>query len=934
MNSTPPRASELNAGLLEWLDEAVLVFDAALRCVRANPAAEKLFGRRLVGEPASGLLPPGEGPALAERLAEVARGAAAASVEGVCIGGRCYFELSMVAQPNGGVAACLRDVTERRRSRAMAALQQEAHALRLNRATLGELLSLLARAAEAHFADGSCVEFIAAGLAGEPPRHLDPQPRLPPALRQAVEGCTGGAEAPFAEVWSGAVASGVEQVAGSPRWAALRDVAAAHRLHAAWAMPLIAPGKVIGAMAVYYLGDASAPADENRDLLFAEYVCGIASVAIERAHDREQRARTEALLRDEVRINETLNNISAALATELDLSTIVQSVTDGATALTGAQFGAFFYNTTDAHGAMLLLYTLSGSGREIFSRLPVPRPTAIFIHTFGGRGPLRIDDVPVDPRYGLSPPFSGLPPGHPPVRSYLAVPVVSPSGKGVIGGIFLGHGDPAVFSARHESLITGIAAQAAIAIENARLVASLRESADRLALAMSASELGDWRVDMRSGKLGFSDAAARIFGLENAQPMARSAFVERLEAEDRVGFEAALDAALASGSRFEAEYRIRRSDGVRRLALCGIVHRSSDAAVAPGMFGVVQDVTLSRQMEADLRERAEQLAEADRRKDEFLATLAHELRNPLAPLRTSLEILRRGEVASTVREQARSIMARQVAQMARLIDELIDISRISTGRIELRKEATHLETIIDSAIEIARPLIDGGRHRLTVRLPAPTPALLIDRTRAAQVLSNLLNNAAKYTPPGGEIEIDAQVDAGWLSVAIRDSGVGIAPHMLSRIFNMFEQGDRGSAAHAQGGLGVGLTLARRLVELHGGTLEAHSAGPGKGSEFVVRLPVLAGAAVAPPCPTRHAHRRPAGGASWWSTTTSIRPAACRWFSRSKAMPSRWRTTAGPRCKPSSRGNPRWCCSTSGCRDSMATRSPSAFARATRSAASC
>jgi CheY-like chemotaxis protein/two-component sensor histidine kinase len=239
------------------------------------------------------------------------------------------------------------------------------------------------------------------------------------------------------------------------------------------------------------------------------------------------------------------------------------------------------------------------------------------------------------------------------------------------------------------------------------------------------------------------------------------------------------------------------------------------------------------------RKRAEEaLKEADRRKDEFLAMLAHELRNPLAPVRTALEIMRLRGTDDPDHERARDTIERQVQQMTRLVDDLLDVSRITRGKIKLQTEPVDLATVVARAVEISRPLIDARKHQLTVTLP-PHPVLLdADLTRLAQVVANLLNNAAKYTERGGRIGLTVEKDGEEAVVRVRDTGVGIPAEMLSRVFDLFAQVDH-SVDRSQGGLGIGLTLVKNLVEMHGGTVTAHSGGTGRGSEFVVRLPALA-----------------------------------------------------------------------------------------------
>jgi signal transduction histidine kinase/ActR/RegA family two-component response regulator len=250
---------------------------------------------------------------------------------------------------------------------------------------------------------------------------------------------------------------------------------------------------------------------------------------------------------------------------------------------------------------------------------------------------------------------------------------------------------------------------------------------------------------------------------------------------------------------------------------------------------------------AERRSAEQALRVADRRKDEFLATLAHELRNPLAPLMNGLEILRMAGSNPSIADRSREVMERQLRQMVRLVDDLLDVSRITTGKLMVRRSPVQLQQVLRSAVELAEPFIKSRGHTLELDLPAEPVWLEADATRLSQVFSNLLNNAAKYTNSGGAIRLDARVTGSNVTVRVIDNGIGLSPAMLGRVFDMFTQVDY-SLERSNAGLGVGLTLARRLVDLHDGKLEAFSDGPDQGSTFVATLPLAAVAA--PPAPSR------------------------------------------------------------------------------------
>jgi PAS domain S-box-containing protein len=440
------------------------------------------------------------------------------------------------------------------------------------------------------------------------------------------------------------------------------------------------------------------------------------------ARDITDRKRAERALREETRALELINETGVILASTLDLDKLLQSVTDSATQLCGAEFGAFFYNITDENGDSYLLYTLSGAPREAFQNFGHPRATPLFGPTFRGEKPIRSGDVLKDPRYGRMAPHHGMPPGHLSVRSYLAVPVISRAGE-VIGGLFFGHSDKDVFSERDERTITSVASQAAIAIDNARLY-------DKVSRAAQERE-------------------------------------HLLDAE-----------------------RAARSDAERMNLM----------------------------------------------KDEFLATLSHELRTPLNAILGWAQLLGMGQVADADLHEGLEAIERNARTQTQLIDDLLDMSRIISGKIRLDVQWTELAPVVEAAIESVRPSADAKQIQLRKILDPLAGPVAGDPTRLQQVLWNLLTNAIKFTPKGGKVDVILERVNSHLEITVHDTGIGIKPEFLPMVFDRFRQADA-STTRSYGGLGLGLSIVKNLVELHGGTIRAKSAGEGLGATFVVLLPL-------------------------------------------------------------------------------------------------
>ena len=380
-----------------------------------------------------------------------------------------------------------------------------------------------------------------------------------------------------------------------------------------------------------------------------------------------------------------------------------------------------------------------------------------------------------------------------------------------------------------EGRIIGASKVARDITESKRASNRLRESEARFRFLSESIPSIVWSADASGTVTYVNRRGLEYFGITEDERVHQPQG-HLLHPEDRERCLTAWQRAVRGGSNFEIEARSRRYDGAYRWFVTRAVPFRDVQGTIMSWFGVSMDIHEQREMQEALRQ-------ADRRKDEFLATLAHELRNPLAPIRNALHIMRlRANDPPTV-EQARLIMERQLGQMVRLVDDLLDVGRITRGKLDLRKERVELASIVKNAVDTTRPLIESAGHELSVSLPSQPIHLDADPVRLAQVLANLLNNAAKYMDRGGRIWLSAQRTERDVILSVRDAGIGIAASALPTIFDMFTQIEE-SLEKSRGGLGIGLTLAKQLIELHGGTIEARSEGPGKGAEFSVRLPIV------------------------------------------------------------------------------------------------
>ncbi len=364
--------------------------------------------------------------------------------------------------------------------------------------------------------------------------------------------------------------------------------------------------------------------------------------------------------------------------------------------------------------------------------------------------------------------------------------------------------------------------------ERQRWETQLRESEERFRAMANGLPLLVWKHDEAGGLVFVNDTYCTYFGVTREE-MRDARWRLLTHPDDGTAYAEHFMACVLERKPFHGEVRVRRADGAWRWLESWAQPRFGDDGTFHGHVGTSADITERREAERALRE-------ADERKDEFLATLAHELRNPLAPIRNAVQILTHPNVSPADSAMALKMIDRQTQAMVRLVDDLMDVSRIAHGKLQLRREPVALGSVIEQALDAVRHGFEQARLRLEVAMPHEPLVVNADPVRLAQVLSNLLTNAGKYTPAGGNIWLKVVRHGDAARVSVRDNGIGISPDQLPRIFDMFMQ-DQPALSRSQGGLGIGLALARSLVEAHGGAIEARSEGPGRGAEFTVVVPL-------------------------------------------------------------------------------------------------
>jgi PAS domain S-box-containing protein len=367
----------------------------------------------------------------------------------------------------------------------------------------------------------------------------------------------------------------------------------------------------------------------------------------------------------------------------------------------------------------------------------------------------------------------------------------------------------------------------------------LRQNVERkedLEFILTAGGLGSWQLDLRDELFTCSPLCKEHYGLAPEAPFSHLDMLALIHPEDRVKMTTLVAQTIRGESDYNAEYRIITPRGeLRWLQVSGRL--AADGGGLPRhLAGVTQNITARKRAEEALTQQTRALKEADQRKDEFLAMLAHELRNPLASVGNAAALIKSSDLPED-RTWAAGVIERQTSQLARLIEDLLDVSRINTGKIRLRRETLDVATVLDRAIESVRPLLKDRKHLLSCEYGRGELWIDADPTRIEQIILNLLTNAAKYTPAGGHITLRAVAKNGEITVAVRDTGIGIDPERLPQMFELFAQGER-SIARSEGGLGIGLTIVRKLAEMHGGRVDAFSSGADQGSTFTLRLPAV------------------------------------------------------------------------------------------------
>jgi PAS domain S-box-containing protein len=544
------------------------------------------------------------------------------------------------------------------------------------------------------------------------------------------------------------------------------------------------------------------------------------------------RTKAEDELREEKRIVELTSKIGMSLRAELDIKKITQLVTDAATELTNAQFGAFFYKVATDNGDKNLLYTLSGISQKTFETFAETGSPEVFAPTFRGERVVRIDDVAKDPVYRD---LGRLPNGYLPVRSYLAVPVISRSGN-TLGGLFFGHPEPGVFTEKAEKVAEAIAAQTAVAMDNASLIASVKDAEGKFRVTFENAGVGIAHVSLQGRWIALNDKFCEILGYTREELLQKT--FQDITHPDDMASSIAKTAKLIRGevTSYESDKRYIRKDG--SYVWVHITEAMARNSRGEALYSILsaQDITEIKRASDEIKRAKEMAEEASRAKSRFLANMSHEIRTPLGVIIGFADLaLEPSQTAEEVRNYLRSIK-KNGHELTRIIGEVLDLSKIEADRLEVEYVRFELGRFLDEIVSLMQVRANEKKISLNLKAQEPLPEFIItDPTRLRQILVNLIGNAIKFTEKG-EVNVFVKAnnvgpkDLQYLEFAIEDTGIGISKDQQPNLFQAFMQADS-STTRKYGGTGLGLMLSRQLARALGGDLILERSTPGVGSKF-------------------------------------------------------------------------------------------------------
>ena len=822
--------------VLECIGDALLRVDARWMITYVNAQAEQIYKIKreaLIGRNMWAVFAEARGTVFEKAFRDAMTTRQSAIVEGFYKPlNESWFEVNIFPLTDGGLAFYFRDISERKRMAAILSGQKRAMELALSGAPLEDILEMLTETVEGYA--GNAVIASVMLLDDKDARlHIGAGRRLPDDYRKAIDGMeTGPCVASCGTAAHMAQATMVQDIATDPLWVNFRDVAVAQGLRACWSTPIFSShGSILGTFALYYT-EARTPAPN--DMKTAEAFAQTAAVVIERHNDQRDRLAAEIALREanarmdrDRRLYESIMSATPDFVYVFDLSYRVVYANKALTDMWGKSWENTVGKTFLELGYEPWHADMHSREIDEVARTKAPiRGTVPFNGTLGRR-----------------------------MYEYIFVPVFGENGEvEAVAGTTRDVTE--TLEAEHTLRESESRFRFLTELEQAARGVSDPGEIMEIATRMTAEQLNASRcayADMESDGDHFTiradyvaDGSFSTAGYYSLDLFGSKAVTCLTQGQTLVVRNVDHEMTAADGGdTFKAI-------GIRAIVTCPLVKEGRLHAMmavhqnAPRNWTEeeirLMEMVAERSWSYIERVRQEaMLRDADRKKDEFLATLAHELRNPLAPLRNALHVIQSPSAAPEMVKESRALMDRQLRQMVRLVDDLMDVSRISHGKIALKPESLSLSDVIQSAIETARPLIDEKSHRLEVHLPAQPLRVRGDRVRLAQVFANLLNNAAKYTDPGGKITVTVAPAGKTVNVSIGDNGIGIEPGKRAQIFDLFTQVDN-SMERAHGGLGIGLTLVKNLVERHGGDIRVEGGAEGQGSTFTVNLPLETGAA--------------------------------------------------------------------------------------------